>query len=255
MGGARIKIHIRHIITTIVILFFLGLVCSFINSFTGNPVSAFIASRRIRDYAAATYSTLDLELSEVKYNFKNSAYGCQVHSKKSEDTKFYICYSHGRVSDDYKYEVANHFTTYRRMSKDFNDMVTNIIEKGYPHETTLIIGDLIGDTQLLTPDIPLDLNNIPLQLSLTVFILSDVRDEGQMAASLLELNQLMLSKDIAIDQYTIRLEEPVPEESKPGSGDNLYLENFPANNITDDQESLVSVIREHQLAIDKINKQ
>ena len=134
-------------------------------------------------------------------------------------------------------------------------MVTDIIEKEYSDETTLIIGDLIGDTQQLTPDVPLNLNNIPLQLSLTVNILSDVRNEEQMAALLLELHRLMLSKDITIDQYTLRLEEPVPEESKPGSSNNLYLENFPAKNITDNQESLISVIRKHQLVTNKNDKQ
>lgn len=244
-GGADIKINIRHIIITIVLLFFLGLVFYFFDSFTGNPVSAFSASRKIRDYAAVTYSTLDLELSKVKFNFKNGAYGCYAQSKKSEDTKFYIRYSHGRVSDDYEYEVANHFTTYRRLSRDFNDKVTNILEKEYSHETSLIVGDLVGDTRQLTPDAPLNLNNMPLQLSLTVNILSDVRNEEQMAALLLELHQLLLSKDIAIDRYTLRLEEPLPEKSKPGSGNNLYLQDFPAENITDDKESLISAIREH----------
>jgi len=255
VGDDTIKKNIRSIIVTLVILLFLGFAFYFINAFTGNPVSAFIASHKIREYAADTYPMLDLELSEVKYQFKNSAYGCHVQSKKSEDTKFTIEYSHGRVSDDYEYEVANHFTTYRRISKDFNDMVTDIIKKEYPHETTLIIGDLIGDTQQLTPDVPLDLNNMPLELSLTVSILSDFRNEEQMAALLMELHRLMLSKNITIDQYTLRLEEPVSEESKPGSGKNLYLENFPAKNITGDQESLASVIREHQFVKNKDDKQ
>jgi len=254
VGGGNIKIHIRYLVAAIVILFFLGFVFYFVNLFTGNPVSAFIASHKIRDYVAVTYPALDLELSEVKYSFTNSTYGCHAQSKKSEDTKFYIGYSHGRVSDDYEYEVANHFTTYRRLSKDFNDMVTEIIEKEYPHKTTLIISDLIGDTQQLTPDTPLNLNNMPLQLSLTVHILSEVRNEDRMAAILLELHRLMLSKDIKIDQYTLCLDEPVPEESKPGSGNKLYLDDFPAKNITDDQKSLTSVIRKHQLAINKNDK-
>ena len=241
------KIKVRHFVAAAVILLILGFVFCLVNSFTGNPVSAFVASSKIQDYAAVNYPASDLVLSDVKYNFKNNAYGCHVQSPKSEDTKFYIQYSHGRVSDDYKYEVANHFTTYRRLSKDFGDMVTDIIEKDYPHETTLMIGDLIGETHLLTPDVPLNLNDMPLQLSLTVYILSDVRDEEQMASLLLELHQRMLRKKIPIDQYTLRLEEPMPEESKPGSGNNLYLENFPAKNITADQESLVSIIREHCL--------
>jgi hypothetical protein len=134
-------------------------------------------------------------------------------------------------------------------------MVTNIIEKEYPHETSLTLGDLIGDTQQLTPDVPLNLSNMPLQLSLTVSILSDVRNEEQMASLLLELHRLLLSKGIAIDLYTLRLEEPLPEESKPGSGNNLYLKDFPSMNMTNDQESLITAIREHQLVMNKNEKQ
>jgi hypothetical protein len=245
------KIKVGHLFAAAALLVILGFVFCLVNSFTGNPVSAFVASCKIKNYAAVHYPASDLVLSDVKYNFKNNAYGCHAQSPKSEDTNFYIQYSHGRVSDDYEYEVANHFTTYRRLSKDFNAMVKNIIENDYPHETTLIIGDLIGDTQLLTQDVPLNLKDMPLQLSLTVFILSDVRNEEQMASYLLELHQLMLSKNIPIAQYTLRLEQPMPEESKPGSGDNLYLEKFPAKSITGNQENLISIIREHQLYADK----
>lgn len=134
-------------------------------------------------------------------------------------------------------------------------MVTDIIKKEYPYETTLIIGDFLGDTQQLTPDTPLNLDNMPLQVSLTVNILSDIRNEEQVAALLIELHQLMLRKGIVIDKYTLRLEEPVPKENKPGSGNNLYLKDFPAKNITNDQKSLISAIRNHQLDTNKNDKQ
>lgn len=248
------KIKIKNIITVAVIMLILGIVFNMVNAFTGNPVSAAIAAHKIRDYAADTYPMLDLELTEVKYNFKNSAYGCYAQSRISEDTKFYIGYSHGKVSDDYEFEVANSFTTYRRLSGEFNDLVTKIIEKEYPHETTLIIGDFIGDTQELTLDMPFEMNNIPLPATLTVYILSEERGEGQMASLLLELHQLMLSKKIAIGQYSIRLEEPLSEEEKPGSGDNNYLIDFPAEKIMDDITNLTSVIREYQKETKKYEK-
>jgi hypothetical protein len=254
LGGGTIKINMKYKILILISLLILVVVFNFINSFTGNTVSAFIASGKIKEYAEANYSDMDLELSEVKYNFKNSAYGCHVQSRKSEDTNFYIGYSHGIVSDDYEYEVANRFTTYRRLSKDFNEMVTQIVEKEYPYETTLIIGDLLGDTQQLTPDVPLNLKDMPLQLSMTVNILSDIRNEEQLSVLLLELHQLLLSKDITIDQYTIRLEEPMPEESKPGSGNNLYLLDFPAKNITGDKEALINALGKHQLESNKNEK-
>ena len=244
------KIKVQHIVLIIALLLIASFIFAFVNSFTGNPVSAAIASGKIREYAAATYPALNLELSEVKYNFKNNAYGCTAQSKTSEDTVFTISFRGGKVTDDYAYEVANHFTTYRRLSKEFNDLVTPIIEKEYPHKTTLIIGDLAGDTQPLTPDKPLNLKELPLPLSLTVYVEDDVRDQAQMAALLLELHKLMQSKDIPIDQYSLRLEEPLPENEKPGSGDNLYLTDFPASKITDDLPSLAAAIKTHQAAIE-----
>lgn len=248
------KIKISHIITILIIAFFGVLIFLFINAFTGNPVSAFFASGKIKAYAAQAYPTLDLTLSEVGYNFKNNAYGCHAQSKSSEDTNFYISYSRGKVSDDYPYEVANHFTTYRRLNEEFSQLVEDIILKDYPHETTLILGDLVGDTQLLTPDKPLNLDEMPLKLSLTVWMLSDIRNEEQMATLLLELHHLMVSKGIAIDQYTLRLEEPLPEEAKPGSGDNLYLEDFPAQSITDNVDELAALIENHQYTIEMNDK-
>lgn len=245
---------IWRIAAAVPILVFLGFIGITVNSFTGNPVSAYIASCKIKEYAAVVYPSLDLELSKVSYNFKNSAYGCNAASKKSEDTTFYIGYSHGKVFDEYEYEVANHFTTYRRLSKDFDDIVTNVIENEYPHETTMVIGDLVGDTQLLIPDKPLNLNDMPLKLSLTVSVLSDVRSEQQMAALLLELHQLMLRKGIPISRYSLELEEPIPEEGKPGSGHNLYLEDFPADRILNQTGNLASIIAEHQAALNKNDK-
>lgn len=233
----------------------LGIVFSFVNAIFGNPVSAWIASNKIREYAAVTYPTLDLECSKVQYSLVNSAYGCHAQSRKSADTNFLIQYTRGKVTDDYEYEVANHFTTYRRLSKEFDGMVADIIEKEYAHKTTMIIGDLVGDTNPLSPDAPLDLCNMPLDLSLNVSMLADIRTDEQLAALLLELHGLMLSKDIAIDLYSLRLEEPLPEESKPGSGDNLYLTDFPAKSITDDIEKLALVLGEHRLAAEKNEKQ
>ena len=146
--------------------------------------------------------------------------------------------------------MANHFTTYRRLSHDFSEQVKVIIEKDFPHETTLIIGDIAGDTEALPFDGPLNLDTMPLPLTLTVYLLSDVQDEGTMAATLIELNELMVKSGIPIDQYTLCLQEPLPEESKPGSGHDLYLTDFPAKDITGDRATLAAAIQSHQAAIE-----
>ncbi len=249
------KIKLVYIVIAVFLLAIFGFAFSLYDSIYGNPVSAWIAEGRIKDYASLTYKNLDLELSKVGYNFKSKAYGCRVQARNSEDTKFTISYRKGKVTDDYEYEVANHFTTYRRLSKDFGDLVKDFVAMEYPHKTTMILGYLDGDTKLLTPDAPLDLKKMPLELTLAVNILSEVRSDEQMAALLLELHRLMLKRGIEISRYTLRLEEPLPEEKKPGSGDNLYLIDFPAKRITDDIDVLSSSIREHRIAYDRDEKQ
>lgn len=63
-------------------------VFNFINSLTGNPVSAFIASGKIKDYAEANYNDMDLELSEVKYNFKNRRMAAMCNQEKARIQTF-----------------------------------------------------------------------------------------------------------------------------------------------------------------------
>lgn len=237
------KKTLSRVITAVALLLCCGFVFMVVNAFTGNPVSTYVASKRINEYIEKTYPDQPLEVSQVKYTFPNSAYYARVQAADSIDTSFTVSFSRGKVSDDYEYEVANHFTTYRRLSEAFDGLVTKIIEAHYPDKTTLIIGDLVGDTRLLTPNAPLSLKNIPLELSLNVSMLSEVRDEHSMAVLLTELHQLMQKNDIPIDWYTLRLEEPLPEDRKPGSADTLHLIDFPASGITDDPVALAADIR------------
>ncbi len=220
-----------------------GLVFMVVNTFTGNPVSAYFASKKIHEYVEKTYPDQPLEVSQVQYTFPNNVYYARVQAADRIDTSFTVSFSRGNVSDDYEYEVANHFTTYRRLSEAFDGLVTEIIEANYPDKTTLIIGDLVGDTRLLTPDAPLSFDEMPLALSLNVSMLSEVRDEHSMAVLLTELHRLMQKNGIPIDWYTLRLEEPLPEDVKPGSGENQYLTDFPASGITDDPVALAADIR------------
>ena len=230
------------IIPSVIAVIFLGIGFYFLNSLFGNPISALIAESRLKEYAAFTYPNLNLELSKARYNFKTQAYGCSAQSKQSEDTLFSIQYYHGQVFDDYEYEVENNFATYRRLSSIYDELVAKIIVNQYPHETSLIIGDLVGDTGQLTRDMPFEQADIPLDFALTVWIVSDKRDAGQMAALLWEMHEVMERNAVRVDKYCIRLEEPMAEDEKPGSGDNLYLEDFPVAEITADRQSLIERI-------------
>ncbi len=42
------------------------------NAFVGNPISAMMANKAIKQYVNQNYSYLDLEIEKVSYNFKSA---------------------------------------------------------------------------------------------------------------------------------------------------------------------------------------
>jgi hypothetical protein len=221
---------------------------SIYNSFKGNPLSAKIADTKIRAYVNKTYPTLDLTVSETKYNFKDTAYFSRVQSKNSQDTCFTVSYCNGTVTDDYEYEVANKFTTYRRLSDLFNKDVENIISKDFPYVTSIVIADYgKGEIDLnkLILDMPYDIKNPPVPASLVVNCLSDEVTYEVLSKRLLELKAIMDNHHIPISIYSLVLEPSV--EKARNSGDNsLYLYDFPAEKI--DNNNLINEIKKHQTA-------
>ncbi|NLK91331.1 MAG: hypothetical protein GX274_07105, partial [Clostridiales bacterium] len=55
------------------------------NAFVGNPISAKIAQRAVKNYVREKYSFLDLELEKPVYNFKDGSYVTWAKSKTSID--------------------------------------------------------------------------------------------------------------------------------------------------------------------------
>ncbi|WMJ89891.1 YfjL-like protein [Anaerocolumna sp. MB42-C2] len=229
-------------ITVFLIIFFLF---NIYNGFMGNPLTAKFANSKIKAYVNKTYPNLDLTISETKYTFKDSAYYSKVQSKKSQDTQFTVSCRKGRVTDDYEYEVANKFTTYRRLSETFNKDVEDILSKEFPYHTTIVIGDY-GKEELnfnkLKLDMPYDLTNPPLPASLTVYCSSDVFTYEVLSKRLLELDAIMKRHNIPITTYSLTLEAYETEE-KPASH-RLYLIDFPADKIN--STDLVHVLKKHQ---------
>jgi|HigsolmetaAR203D_1030402.scaffolds.fasta_scaffold02390_12 hypothetical protein len=108
------------------------------NAFVGNPVSAMMADRAIRQYVDQHYSSLHLETDKVKYNFKDGTYWATARSTTSIDTKFRIYYRNGKViRDDYEGDVLGKFNTLERLSLEYSRLAQNIVadELGYENRT------------------------------------------------------------------------------------------------------------------------
>ncbi|MDF2541468.1 MAG: hypothetical protein K0S47_1186 [Herbinix sp.] len=232
--------------------FIIGFILYVVNSFTGNPVSANIATAKIKTYVAKNYPDQQLTISQAHYNFKDSSYSSVVQSETSEDTCFRVSWNRGKLSDDYPYEVANHFTTYRRLTEEFDQTVQEILINEFPYETTIVIADLAKrdmDMASLTLDMPFDITSLPSGTQLVVYLLSEERSYKVLAKRLLELNDIMKKHQIRIDLYSLVLEEPMDETEKPTSGESLYLFDFPADQLT--TEHLDQILQEHQIQWEK----
>jgi hypothetical protein len=242
------KNKLLKIMMGVVVLIFLGLILSVVNGFYGNPLSATIATNRIRAYVNDQYPDMDLEVSKAKYNFKFSEYYSRVESKTSQDTNFSVGWSKGRIDDDYEYEVKNHFTTYRRLQEELDHTVQEILEREFPYETSIEFMDFSkeSDFSLLQLDMSIDMSNPPLPTTLTVYILSKDINYDILVERMRELADIMDKNEIHVDYYSIVLEQPLKEgEEKPApDGERLYLYDFPADNMQ--QQNLIGLIKQHQ---------
>lgn len=240
------------IIIAIITFLLLGFILVIVNAFVGNPISAAIATSKIKSYVKETYPQLDLQIPKTSYNFKDGSYYSRVFSKTSEDTNFIIRYHHNRISDEFEYEVANHFTTYRRLTTEFDIAVTQLLEKEFPYETSMVIADFFSkdDEEMkksLTLDMPFDITDPPLSASLSVYVYSDDLSYENTSVKLLELHSLMKKHNIPIDYYSLILEEKTEDGSFPGKS--LYLFDFPSSEIY--SKDLEERIKLHQQVKDK----
>ncbi|HDR5039254.1 TPA: hypothetical protein QCR75_005713 [Bacillus anthracis] len=112
------------------------------NAFVGNPISAMMANKAIKQYVNQNYSYLDLKIEKVSYNFKFESYMARAKSKTSIDTQFAIYYRDGKVErDDYESYVLGMFNTLERLSDEYSAIAKKIIaeELGYENNTTMVV--------------------------------------------------------------------------------------------------------------------
>ncbi len=242
---------LRIFVCTVVLCIF-GLLFSIITSMVGNPISASIATKKISAYVEETYPEENFTIPKARYNFKDGSYGSFVQSQSSEDTKFGVSVREGNIEDSYVYEVANKFTTYRRLEDALDDAVEVMVAKGFPYETRLVSASMKESekdaAQVLTLDMPFDLHNIPLPIELTVWTSSEIINYDIIAQRMLELKALMEQQDIAIDRYSLTLEHLYHEENGeliPEIFDSMGVHEFPAEQLVDSPD-LPRILEEYE---------
>lgn len=237
---------IKKIIAGVAGFVLIALLLLFVNAWVGNPISKMLAKQGAVKYVEEKYSDLNLEMGKVYYNFKFGTYGVFVQSSKSKDTAFSIHMDgYGNVKrDDYEYEVANNFTTWRRLSEELDKKAVEIIgralEYDFEHISIRFAEQNDDDKGLmkLSLDMELDIYNPPLPLEAYVNIYSEDVSYNKIAEVAKSVEDVMSKQGVPVSQYSVRL---IPEENKPekenmsGSWVNsISVSNFPAEMMAED---------------------
>lgn len=235
----KMILSIVAVLAVIVVIFFI------VNGLVGNPISKYIVKKAAVKYIDLNYSELDLEIEKVYYNFKFDRYGVFVQSRTSKDTAFTIYSdSYGNIKeDDYAYEVANNFTTLRRLESELkvkaDEMIKNKLNYDFENTRFRLVeenNEKDIDLNKLQLDMELDIYNPPALLEADVVIYTDNVSYDKIAEVARELEKSLREQKINVSKYSIRL---IPtsdkRENEPAIWANsLSVTFFPANLISED---------------------
>ncbi len=183
-----------------------------LNSLVGNPLSKHLAKNAVEDYIEIEYAELDLEVDSVYYSFKFGDYGAICKSPTSVDTLFSVYTdSFGNiVRDEYEYEVANNFSTYRRLDSELREIGEEILRKELNYELDNAIFSLVHlneeEMQKLEKDAPLEIYNPPYKIVASVSVIDADVSYEKMAEILLAVVDVCKAEGVKISEYSVRIE-------------------------------------------------
>lgn len=235
--------NIKKILAGITGIGLIVLLLLFVNAWVGNPVSNLLAKQAAQKYIDVNYSNLDLEIQSSSYNFKFGAYLVFVQSPLSQDTAFSIyANSYGKVlRDDYKYEVANNFTTFRRLDAQMRKIAEELICRRLDYDFEYTSFQFTKDDHNLMKlerDMKLDISHPPLPLVADVVLYSEDLSYSKVAEVAKALETILKEESIPVSQYSIRLLPLAnkPEKAEQGASwvNSLSLSDFPAERMAED---------------------
>ena len=123
----------------------IGGILWFASGLLGNPISKVLANNTAKKYIDKNYSHMNLNISEVSYNFKDGHYHTDVKLSTSKDTYFTISISPlGKIQyDSYEDDVTSKNNTYKRINDEYDEKVKEVFEdKIFPYKGNICFGEL-----------------------------------------------------------------------------------------------------------------
>lgn len=199
------------IVAGIIALTLIGFILLITNATVGNPITKAMANKAIKEYVDKNYSTMDLEIEDAYYEFKQTAYIGMAKSKTSIDTKFEVYYKNGKVQwDNYESGVLSLWNTRQRLEDEYSAIAKNIIsnEMGYDKNTTMIDSKQDKGEESMVP-LTLDMKfDKGLFLTSNVVIRIDSKENSMeaMAKILTDAHKAFVKNDCNFDNYSLSVQ-------------------------------------------------
>jgi len=199
------------------------------NGLVGNPISRIFANKAMKQYVNKNYSSLDLEIGTIEYNFTDGAgsYMGKAKSKTSIDTKFDIYYRNGKVQrDDYKTAVLGMFNTTQRLQKEYSAAAKDILVKKLKYNNlTVGVGFQEGKSKPKL-DVKFDKSLFSNAYVLINFNSSD-DSIAAIAKVLTDINKVFVDNDYNFNKYSLQIQT--------GSTNYIMVENVTPADIEGDE--------------------
>lgn len=200
------------IIIGLIMIALIGSMSFVINAIVGNPISAMIADRGIKQYVSQTYPEMDLEIEKASYNFKNGTYWARVSSKDSMDTKFYISYGNGKIQgDSYEHTVLGMFNTLDRLSREYSVVAKEVIDKhlGYENSSVTVMFDK-DEYENIKDSLALDMafdKTLPLRTEVTIGLNLMDNSLESIAKILTDVHKVFIDNEYIFSKYDLYVEK------------------------------------------------
>ncbi len=195
--------------------------------FFGNPVLKSSAENNIKSHMDINFPSLDLELSEVKYDRETGAFYAVATSPTSVDTHFSVYAKGAEVWDYYDDSVKDLFNTIDRIELSFSETAKSALVKNgtvdEKAEVSVAVLDFVNarESGVFTVDMPVKTD---IQCDFTLYITAEkTASVESLAQTLTEIKSALTSAELPNIAF---LSITLKEGNKTASAQNVSLENI-----------------------------
>lgn len=188
------------IILASMVIFLVSLVVFIYNSFNGNPLSKYIATKQMENYLTMNYPEEDFKIERVYYDFKFGAYVGKVYSPRNGDIQFTVSpRRNGYVYDEYIDKYARDQELSRLFSEQINQMVFPIAK-----EKIVETSEVTAEIYIKKGKYPSDASyskNMEENLSLNIYFEGDKVSEEEFVEKCMNVRDTILASGFKVDHF------------------------------------------------------